>query len=108
MPVSLTEVRSLLLQLWPPGRLYDWSTRTSNVSRFLDALAEAIKTFGYDLVDRLRRELNPATTVEKLVDWEEALGLLGSYTARNGSIAQRQAAVVGKLREFGALTVANA
>lgn len=100
-------VRSILLQLWPPGRLYDWSTPTSNVSRFLDALAEAVKVSGFDVVDRLRRELNPATAVEKLPDWEDALGIAGSYTARNGTIAQRQAAVVAKLREFGALTRAN-
>lgn len=87
MPLSLREVRQILLQLWPPGRLYDWSTPTSHVSRYLDALAEAVRTFGYDVVDRLRRELNPATAVEKLPDWEDALGLAGSYTARNGTVA---------------------
>lgn len=108
MALSQTQVRRLLLQLWPPGRLYDWSTPTSHVSRYLDALADSVKTFGYDVVDRLRRELNPRTAVEKLPDWEDALGLGGSYTARNGTIPQRQAAVVGKLREFGALTLANA
>jgi hypothetical protein len=107
MALSIKEVRSVLLQLWPPGRLYDWSTPTSNVSRFLDALAETIKTFGFDVIDRLRREINPATAVEKLLDWEEALKLDASYTARNGTIVQRQAAVVGKLREFSALTLAN-
>ena len=106
--MTISDVRNLLLQLWPPGRLYDWSAPTSNVSRFLDGLAEAFKRFGYDLVDHLRRELNPATAVEKLPDWEHALGLEASYTARHGTIEQRQAAVVAKLREFGALTRANA
>jgi uncharacterized protein YmfQ (DUF2313 family) len=108
MALTQNEVRELLLQLFPPGRLYDWRTRLSNVSRFLDALADTFLPFGYGLVDRLRREISPATAVEKLPDWEQALGIDGSYTARNGTIAQRQAAVVGKLREFGALTLANA
>ena len=108
MAQSLQEVRGILLSLWPPGRLYDWATRTSAVSRILDALAESIKTFGYDVLDLLRREMNPATAVQKLPDWEEALGLSSTYTARNGTVAQRQAAIVGKLREFGALTLANA
>jgi hypothetical protein len=58
---------------------------TSKVSRFVDALAESLTTFGNDVVDRLRRELNPATAVEKLPDWEEGLGLAASYTARNGA-----------------------
>lgn len=88
MPYQVRDIRSLLLQLWPPGRLYDWSTPTSNVSRFLDALAESIKKFGYDVVDRLRRELNPATAVDKLPDWENALAVASSYTARNGTVAQ--------------------
>jgi len=42
MAYSTAEVRSLLLQLWPPGRLYDFATRTSKVSRFVDALAESL------------------------------------------------------------------
>jgi len=108
MPLSIKDVRGILLQLFPPGQLYDWYTPASKVSRFLDGLAEALKTLGYDLVDRLRRELNPATAIDKLADWETALGIAWSYTARNGTVVQRQAAVVGKLREFGAFTLANA
>jgi len=107
MPLSLKDVRGLLLGLFPPGQLYDWYTPASKVSRFLDGLAEAVKTFGYDVVDRLRREINPATAIEKLADWEEALGISASFTARNGTVAQRQAGVVGKLREFGAFTLGN-
>lgn len=107
MALSLKEVRELLLSLWPPGRLYDWYTPTSNVSRYLDALAQAMKTFAYDVVDRLRREVNPAAAVEKLPDWEQALAIDDSYTARNGTVSQRQAAVVSKLREFGAFTLPN-
>jgi len=101
------EVRELPLSLWPPGRLYDWYTPTSKVSRYLDALAETLKTFAYDVVDRLRREVYPAAAVEKLPDWEESLGLADSYTSRYGTVAQRQAAVLGKLREFGAFTLPN-
>src|SRR5262249_28516552 len=73
----------------------------------IDGLAEALKTFGYGLVDRLRREINPASGIEKLPDWETALGIAGSYTSRFGCVTQRQGAVVGKLREFGAFTLAN-
>lgn len=105
--LDIKQVRALLLQLWPPGQLYDWYTPTSKVSRFLDGLAEAVKTFGYDIVDRLRREMNPATAVDKLADWENALAIASSYTARFGTVAQRQGAVVAKLREFGAFTLGN-
>jgi hypothetical protein len=107
MPLSLKEVRELLLSLWPPGQLYDWYTPTSNVSRYLDTLAETLKTFAFDIVDRLRREINPASAVEKLPDWEDALGIADSHTARDGTVAQRRGAVIGKLREFGAFTLSN-
>jgi len=107
MALSIKDVRGILLQLFPPGHLYDWYTPRSKVSRFLDGLAEAVKTFGYDIVDRLRHEMNPATAVDKLSDWENALAIASSYTARYGTVAQRQGAVVAKLREFGAFTLGN-
>ncbi len=105
MPITRQEVLSLFIQLWPPGRLYDWYNPASYISRFFDGVAEALKTFGYDFLDRLRREINPATWVEKLPDWEHALDLADEATALEGTIAQRQAAVIAKLREFGAFTL---
>jgi len=105
MSISLLEVKELFIQLWPPGRLYDWYTADSYVSRFFDGVAEALLRFGHDLLARLRREINPATAEEKLPDWEEALDLADGTTAQKGSVAQRQAGVIGKLREFGAFTL---
>lgn len=51
--MTTSVARALLLQLWPPGRLYDWGNPTSYVSRFVDALAESVRVFGFDVVERL-------------------------------------------------------
>jgi hypothetical protein len=104
---SFAEIRQLLISLWPDGQLYDWYTPTSFIYRFLDSIAEVLRAYGYDLLDQLRGELNPATCVQKLSDWERALGLTTSYAATAGTTAQRQTGVLSRLREFGAFTNAN-
>jgi hypothetical protein len=108
MALSIADVRELFLQLWPPGRLYDWRNPASRISRFIDGCAEALKTFGYDLLDRLHREINPSRCVDNIPDWEKALGLMSSYAALNGPVDQRRAGVIAKLREFGGFTLPNA
>lgn len=108
MALSIADVRGLFLQLWPPGRLYDWHNPESRISRFIDGCAEALKTFGYDVLDRLHREISPSRCIDDIPDWEKALGLTSSYTALNGTIDQRRAGIIAKLREFGAFTLPNA
>lgn len=108
MALSIADVRELFLQLWPPGRLYDWRNPVSKIARFVDGCAEALKTFGYDVIDRLHREISPSRCLDNIPDWEKALALSSSYTALNGTIEQRRAGIIAKLREFGAFTLPNA
>ena len=95
---------SWLLSLYPPGTndLYDVDTPASDVGAFFVALAQALAAQGPARVATLRTEVMPSTAVQKISDWEAALGLLASTNT-----GQRQAAVVGKLREQGASTLAN-
>jgi len=104
MDLSLAEVKELFIQLWPPGRLYDWYNPRSFISRFFDGVAEALKTFGFDLVERLRHEVSPATATELLRAWESALDLSDTETAQRGTLSQRRAAVLARLRERDAFT----
>jgi hypothetical protein len=103
------QARGLLIGLMPPGQLYDFDNPDSDMYAFFYALGQCAKYFGYDVSDRLHVEFNPATCVEKIPDWEAALNLLpGTGNARaNRSTAQRQAGIVGRLRESGASTPAN-
>lgn len=68
------------------------------------AVAQALKWSVKDRIDQLRTERNPATAVEKLQDYELALGLLQTSAAQFGTVAQRQGQVVGRFRESGGLT----
>lgn len=97
-----------LVALWPPGvrDLYDLDNLTSDVCNYFAALAQAFRTFGTSLVDNLRVELAPATAVEKLLDWETALGITANRRPTT-SVAARQAAVVSKLREAGSYSRAE-
>jgi hypothetical protein len=104
MDLSLAEVKELFIQLWPPGRLYDWYNPRSFISRFFDGVAETLKTFGFDLVERLRREVNPASATELLRVWESALDLSETETAQRGTLSQRRATVLARLRERDAFT----
>jgi hypothetical protein len=103
--LSLDEVRRFLLNLLPPGadKLYDL-TPAGDVFKLFDGLAATFKQFGFDLIETLRVEIFPSSCVQKLPDWEKALGLTGTFTTTNGTAAQRQTGVLSKLREFGSFT----
>jgi hypothetical protein len=103
--LSIDEVRHTLVNLLPPGadKLYDL-TPTGDVFKLFDALAAAVKQFGYDLLESLRAEIIPSSAIQKLPDWEKALGLTSTFAASSGTPAQRQAGVLSKLREFGSFT----
>lgn len=101
-------VRFWLISLWPPGvnDLYDLDSPDSDVANYFSALAQVFCQFGTSFVDTLRSELNPATAVEKLPDWETAVGIMAGRRP-GATIAARQAAVISKLRESGSYSLAD-
>jgi uncharacterized protein YmfQ (DUF2313 family) len=107
MALSVTDVVSVLRQYFPPGRLYSWWDTSSYIYKLLYATAATVKQFGFDLVDDLRTEVNPATAVDNLARNEGVLGISETLVATSGTTAQRQNAVVAKLRESGGLTKYN-
>lgn len=103
MSTTIDEARRYLLNLLPPDHefLYD-ETTTGDVYLLFDAAGEVFKRFAFDVLDTLQRELYPSSAVNKLVDWITATGLGSEIVAQFGSVTDKQAAVVGKLRESGA------
>ena len=101
-----SEAFSFWLQLWPPGvmDLYDFVADDSGVANHFVAMTKSIKQFEIDPVDNLRVELNPATCVDKLPDWETALGLL---PLASDSVVKRQGEVISHLREYGSYSPAD-
>lgn len=104
---SLAEIRALYLQLWPEGDLYDWFNTASFIFKHIDATAQFLKTYAYDLLEALKLEIFPPTATYKVADYEAALGLSNTRIAQTGTLDQRRAAVVAKLRESGAFTRPN-
>lgn len=96
------EARKYLLGLLPPGieKLYDLEPG-GDPYNLLDAGATLLRRFGFDLLDKLRREQFPLFVVDKLPDWERFLGLARFLLAQLGSTTQRQQSVVSKIRERG-------
>lgn len=107
--VDNEKARGIFVSLYPPGKLYDFNNPDAELYKFTLALGEAIKLFGFDVIDRLFVEFNQGRCVEKLPDWEAALGIVPGtgFASANRTTAQRQASVVAKLRESGACTPAN-
>jgi len=109
LSLALEEVRGLLVSLLPPGAsdFYDIENADASIYKFFAGLADSFKLYGFDVIDLIRTEFMPSTCVQKLPDWEAALGLAGSLTAATGSNSARQAAIMAKLRESGASTLDN-
>src|SRR5687767_8168452 len=95
---TTADVRQLLVSLWPDGQLYDWFNPSASIYQFLDAVAEVTKSFGYELLERLRRELDLAGCTDKLPDWEAALGLAATPVALSGDAPARRASILSRLR----------
>lgn len=107
---SATEALQIFQSLFPPGseQLYDWTNTGSEFYKLLLAKAETYKHWGFDYADLVRQEFMPSSAVLKVGDWETALGTTPpASSATQTAIADRQSAVVGKLRESGAFTLAN-
>lgn len=106
--VTADQARSTVKSHFPPGAddLYDWNATDSTLFALMAAEAQFVKSYGFDWIDLLRQEFQPATATVKLADWEAALGI--SLPTQNPGVAAwtatRQAKVVGKLRESGTVT----
>lgn len=100
---TLDQIRGFLLSLFPPGfeNLYDLTPGVGDLYQLMDAFAQAFKSYVFDSINTLRTEIFPQSAVQKLPDWETALGISNQAPAIFGNTAQRQQAVIAKLREFG-------
>src|SRR4051794_12399517 len=98
----------MMLQGLAPGIADAWDLQPSPADpdfyEELYAVAQAVKFAVKDRIDQLRTERNPAAAVEKLEDYELALGLLYTNAAQFGTVAQRQGQITGRFRESGGLT----
>lgn len=107
---SQRDVLKMLLSFLPPGS-ERWLALDPDqgdaIGKVFLALAAAFKTYGTDVLDTLRRELDWYQLDARLPDWESVLALATSLTARYGSLTARRAQVSARRREVGAPTVAN-
>lgn len=95
------ELRAALVAAFPPDvdRAVDLESGDPlTPGAHLRATAQTL-THATAAVDTLATELNPLTTVAKLPEWERVFRLRGT-----GSTAQRQAALLSRLRELGQVT----
>jgi hypothetical protein len=104
---TLAEVRALWIQVFPDGDLYDWFNEASEIFKHLDAIAQVLKTWVYDLLEAFKEEIFPYTATQKVPDFETPLGLNSTITALSGTIEQRRNAIIAKFRESGGLTKRN-
>lgn len=106
---TVEQVKRWLVGLLPPGadNLYSLDDGDGGIGDYYGAIAEAVKAHGTDLIDTLRANVNPATVVDKLPDWEAANGTSATRIAQTGTTADRQAQLVSRLREYGASTLDN-
>lgn len=109
---SLTHAQmvALIKEHFPPHseELYAWDEGEAHVKKYLDWLADSMKIYGSDQVDRIFREVSPLTCIELLPAWEALLGISLSRAAQRGrTVAQRRRVVLARLREWGPLTLHN-
>lgn len=106
MSLSRAEAHRMLLAFLPPGseQLYDLGT-AAGIGKFFYAISGALKTYGTDIIDTLRREVSPLTIVDNIPVWEEALGLNNTPVAKFGTEAQRRNAIIAWLRQSGSFAL---
>lgn len=96
------EVYRLFLSLLPPGhdQLYDLGPE-GDFAAFFGAIARHLTSRGFEAVDTLRAEVLPQSAEALLPEWEAATGIASSPTVTYGTVADRRAAVIARLREAG-------
>lgn len=103
MSLTTAEVKKLLQSCFPQGseQLYDWDNSSAHISQFFTAIAGVWKTYGTDILDTLRAEINPLTCTQSIPTWESALGLAETPLAQFGTTVQRRNQVLSWLRQSG-------
>ncbi len=98
---SNAESKTLALQHMPPGavRWMGLDGTATTVGKMWSAIAQAVKLYGYDVIETLRRELKARQMVERIPDWERILRIPTDTTR---SYDQRRAEIISRRREFGA------
>lgn len=93
------DVFDLLIRALPRGveAVYDLAAGGDYYKYFM-SWALVLKTFGFDFVDLCRSEIVPYLSRYKLPDWEVIFGLTQTRIARNGTVPQRQAQILGAWR----------
>lgn len=102
MSMTRAELKEELIGGIPSDNPLDWN---DDPGKLMDALAGVLYDRGVAQVEALRHELCPATATETLPDWEDAIGVRETWTAREGSIAERRGQVISRLRERGPMTL---
>jgi hypothetical protein len=109
-PPTIADVKRWLLCLLPPGAtesLYSTADGDGGTGDYFGALAEGVKTYGTDLVETLRTNVDPNTVTDKLSDWEGANGTSATKISQYGSDAERQDQLVSRFRENGSSFLDN-
>lgn len=94
--MTLKEVRQMLLGALPPGLS---KALGPDLQLILEGIAAALKQECADLLDKLRKEINPATCTELLPEWEVAFSLTETAAAKYGSTTARQNQVLAAWRQ---------
>jgi len=105
MSTTAEELQQALIAAWPRGlhERIDWDGDPGN---HLLAVSQTLLAKAVAPVDELAANACPLTaTSARLVDWERALGLSASRTARFGTLDARRRAVIARLREYGPPTI---
>lgn len=103
MSLSVPEVKKLMQSCFPQGteQYLDWDNPRANVGQFFTGAAGVWKTYGTDILDTLRLEVNPISITQNIPLWESALGLSETPTARFGTTDQRRNAILSWMRQPG-------
>ena len=101
------EAKDILIGGLPDGIDQFYDLERGDIGKYFGAIGSVLKQAGFDLLDTLRAEINPSTMLQKIPDWENALGLSATSTALFGTLVQRRNQVLGRLRENGGLTLAD-
>lgn len=107
MSITVKEATDILLGGLPSGIEQFYDLQQGKILQFYQSIGATLKQVGFDLVDILQNEVNPATMLQQIPSWENALGLSQTITSRFGTLIQRRNQVIGKLRENGGLTLSD-
>lgn len=103
MSLTTADVKKMLQSFFPEGTgdYLAWNESAADVCKFFNGAAGVWKTYGTDLIDTIRNEVNPTTVAQKIPEWEQTLGLASTPVAMFGTTIQRRNAIISWLRQSG-------